>query len=321
MFTVIVCLAVVLLCLSSLRAVNTLRFVQPTQAITTDGFSDSIWGECPLESIRDQQKPGDLLEYEFDGFKLSANVNAAEAWWADHFNVFGDNGAVVADDALVGGSVNIGAAADNAGCGIVQSQTTWQISQSTFSFWFEARIATSTIADTKNDLFIGLIDSAAVTATSPITATGTFATTIGLVGFFRPETARTTPGTGGAIMNTVYQAANVAPVTVQNDAVSLTAGTFTNLGMYFRPTVNPFNVTPASAGTPATANDGFGKYLLSFYQDGKLLGTQKQIPAAAGTDFPNNVKLRFCMKTQNATGTAPGTSSINRLRIAQVYAP
>jgi uncharacterized membrane protein YuzA (DUF378 family) len=209
----------------------------------------------------------------------------------------------------VGGGVDIGAAADNAGVGIAQSQVTWQISQTTHAFWLEARVATSTILDTTHDLFVGLISATAMTATSPITATGTLAD-VGMVGFFRPETARTVAGTGGAIMNTVYKAAGIAAVTVQSDAVALVAGQWTNLGMYFRPSVNPFN---------SGVGDGYGKYLLSFYQDGRLLATQKQIPSALGTDFPNNIKMRFAMKTQNATATTPGTSSINRVRIAQVY--
>jgi len=290
-------------------AVNTLRFVQPGQADTNNDYSDSIWGTCPLESLRDGAVPGELLEYDFDGFKLSSNVNAAEATWADKFNVFGSNGAVVADDAIVGGSVNIGSDGDNEGCSIIQSQTTWQISQSTYGFWFEARIATSTIADTKHDIFCGLIDSTAATATSPITAAGAQAD-VGQVGFFRPETARTVAGTGGAIMNTVYKASGIAAVVVQNDAVALTANTFTKLGMHYRPGYNVFN---------SGAGDGYGKYLLSFYQDGKLLATQKQIPSGAGTDFPNNVKLRFFFGVLNATASTPGTSSIDRVRIAQVY--
>jgi hypothetical protein len=301
-------------------AVNTLRFVQPTQADTTNDWSDSIWGECPLESIRDGHKPGLVLEYDFSGFKLGI-INAAEAWWSNEFNAFGSTAAAFTDGAIIGGAVTLtgSPSTDNGAGSIIQAEAPWEISQTTGAFWFEARIATSTIADTKHDLFVGLVDATAATATSPITSTGTFATAINLLGFFRPETARSTAGTGGAIMNTVYQAANVTPVTVQNDAVALTAATYTKLGMFYRPTVSNFNITAASTGTPATANDGYGKYLLSFYQDGKMLATQKQVPAAAGTDFPNNALMRFFFGVVNATGTSPGTSSIDRVRIAQVY--
>jgi hypothetical protein len=298
-------------------AVNTLRFVQPTQADVLNDYSDSIWGTCPLESIKDGQTPGDVLEYEFDGFKLFSNVNAAEAYAADKFNVFGSNNAAITDGDIVGGGVTLNPNASDNGLSIIQATTSWQISQTTARFWFECRIQTSTIADTQHDIFVGLIDSTAATAISPITATGTLAN-VNLVGFQRPETARTVAGTGGAIMNTVYKASGVTAVTVQNDAVALQAATWTKLGMYFQPLVNPFNLNTASSGVPATANDGFGKYLLSFYQDGKILGTQKQIPSALGTDFPNNNRFRFCIATVGATATT-GTTSIDRVRIAQVY--
>jgi hypothetical protein len=301
-------------------AVNTLRFVQPTQADTTNDYSDSIWGTCPLESLRDGAVPGDLLEYDFDGFKLSSNVNAAEATWADRFNVFGSNGAIIGDDAAVGGSVNIGSDGDNEGASILQANQTWQISQSTFSFWLEARIQTSTIADTKHNIFCGLIDGTAATAISPITALGALAD-VNMVGFFRPETARSVAGTGGAIMNTVYKADGVTAVNVQTDACALVAATFTKLGMYYRPAVNPFNLNAASTTSAAVTNDGYGKYLFSFYQDGRILSTQKQVPSANGTDFPNDVKMRFCLAVLNATGTTPGTTSIDRVRIAQTYGP
>lgn len=295
--------------------VNNLAFVQPGQADTLNDYSDSIWGMCPLNSLREGSVPGVLLEYDFTGFKRSTNVNAAEAFWSQEFMVFGSDGFAIADADIVGGGVSIGSDGDDEGGSIRQALTPFQISRSTQSFWFEARIAKSTIADTKHNVFLGMIDATATTAISPITAAGALAD-VNLVGFQGTEAVGK-----GAYMSTVYKADGVTAVTVQADAVTLAAATYTKLGMYYRPAVNPFNLGTTSSSPASTANDGYGKYLLSFYQDGRLLATQKQIPSADGTDFPNDVRLSFCFSVLNATASSPGTSQIDRVRVAQVYYP
>lgn len=208
-----------------------------------------------------------------------------------------------------GGEVVFGATADNDAVSIRTVAVPFQLIRTGKQFWFECRIKTSTIADTKNDIFVGLMANNALTSGVPITSAGALAD-VGLVGFFRPETSRSGAGTGGAIMNTVYKASGITAVTVQTDAVALVANTYTKLGIVFKPYVDPF----------ATAvGDGYGKYLLSFYQDGFRLGTQYQMATAAGTDFPNNVSLGLVAAVMDATGSTPGTMTMDWWRAAQLF--
>ncbi len=275
---------------------------------SSDRGPSGFWSDCPVEGIRDGIVNGMLLFQDFLGFKTFSNVNAAEAYAAELFNVFGDNGAVLSDSDVVGGAITIGSDGDNEGLVVRQSIQPFQIARSLKKFWFEARIKTSTITDAKHNIFLGLMDSTAVTATVPITAAGALAD-VNLVGFKRPESARSTAGTGGAIMNTVYKANGVTAVTVQNDAVTLVADTFTKLGMVFEPAVDPQG---------SSVGDASGKYLLSFYQDGVRCSTRYQIASADGTDFPNDVRMGFVFAVLNATASTPGTSTIDWVRIAQL---
>jgi hypothetical protein len=300
-------------------AVNTLEFQQPTQSDTNRAPSMSIWADCPVQSLQDQSING---SYFFDDFVSFEKTPATtEGNWAagGGYAQFSDTGGTIANDTTaLGGAVAIGSDGDNEGCSFRTRSVPFQIIRTGKKFWFEARILTSTIADAKHNIFIGLMEDAALTATVPLSATGTLADQ-NLVGFQRPETVRSVAGTGGAILNTVYKANGVTAVTVQSDAVTLVASTYVKLGMVFEPAVNPFNKLPASTTSDAVASDGYGRYLLSFYADGVLLATQKQIPTAAGTDFPNDVPLGLVFAVLNATASSPGTSSIDWWRCAQLY--
>ena len=48
-----------------------------------------------------------------------------------------------------------------------------------------------------------------------------------------------------------------------------------------------------------------------------MLPDTKAIPSAAGTDFPNDVRLGWCVAVQNATGTTPGSTDLDWIRCAQ----
>ena len=50
--------------------------------------------------------------------------------------------------------------------------------------------------------------------------------------------------------------------------------------------------------------------ILTWFADGVVL-TTKSIPTAAGTDFPNDVRVGRLFAVLNATGTTPGTDSID----------
>lgn len=266
--------------------------------------SGTIWGDCPWREILDGQTPGFAF---FDDF-LSWNITPAttEGNWAAGagYAQFSSTGGTIANNSTTGtgGEVAIGSNDDNEGCSFRTVATPFRLSRSFREFWFEARIKTSTITDAKHNIFIGLLEDQALDATHPITATGTLSDN-NMVGFQRPETARLTAGTGGAIMNTVYKANGVTAVTVQSDAVALVADTYTKVGMKFR------------RGTDRMYP---GTNILSFYQDGARLSTAYAMPSAQGTDFPNDVSLGLVFAVLNATGTTPGTSTLDWWRAAQI---
>lgn len=254
--------------------------------------SPFIWGDCPWEAIRSGAVAGYARHWEFDGFKTSTNVNAAEAYWSEGLKVFGSDGAAIAAVDQQFGAVSLTSDGDNEGLSIAQFGQPLQIDQGKGKLWFEARIKTSTITDTKHGIFLGLCDSTALTATVPIAAAGTLAD-LNFVGFHRLE------GDGDQI-DCVYKANGVTQVTQEADALPtayvLVADTYIKLGLkYF-----------------ADAD-----YTLRWYANGVKLD-EKAIPAADGTDFPNDVRLGWVLAILNATATTPGTTTVDWVRVAQL---
>lgn len=280
-------------------AVNT---VEVLTANIDRGPSFSIWADCPIAEIL--ENPGKGMYY-FEDFLSVPNVAAgAQAAYGNYLGYADTGGSVTeaAQGSQTGGVKVFSSDGDNEGASLQMVGKPFQIDRAFQTLWFEARIQTSTIADTKHDIFVGLIENCTLSATVPITAAGAIADQ-NVVGFFRPESARTVAGTGGAIMNVVYKANGVAAVTLANDAVALVANTWTKLGMTFRP----------SRSIP-------GNYYIQFYQDGvEITAARYQVVTAQGTDFPNDVGLSFFMAVLNATGTTPGSSSCDWFRVAQLF--
>ena len=270
--------------------------------------SDSVWGKCPIMDIQRGKVNGYFRHVNFGELKESANVNAAEAYWTNGILLFGSDGATATLLDAVGGGLTVGSDGDNEGIGLRGQNVPFQISRSHYDLWFEVCLQTSTVADTKHGFFTGLIADSAITATSPIAAAGTLAD-VNFVGFHRLE------GDGDQI-DTVYKADGVTQVTVDTDALdgatsegqtiasALSAATDFKLGMRFIP------------GGHKDSN-----YRLVFYYNGIPLVTSKEIPSAAGTDFPNDVRLGWIFTLLNATGTTPGTCALKWLQCAQIYEP
>lgn len=259
---------------------------------TSQNPSSSIWRtNFAYEDIVMGNVPGVAHHFDFTNFRTSSDVNAAVANWQNGLEVFGSGGAPVATLDEIGGGTTISSDGDNEGASIGMMGKPFQISRSYKKLCFEARVKTSTITDTKHGLFLGLIDAAALSATVPIAAAGTLADE-NFVGFHRLE------GDGDAF-DTVYKANGVTQVTVGADAVTVVADTWLKLGFVYEP------------------SDSNGVYYLTFYKNGIPLADKKQIPSAAGTDFPNDVRLGFVFALLNATASTPGTSTIQWARIAQ----
>lgn len=264
--------------------------------------SDTIWGRCPWTAINNGLVPGFTFFDDFMSYPITPPTT--EGNWGS-YAMFSSTGGTAANPSTPqgGGELDIGSDGDNEGVGLRTLAVPFKINQSTEDFWFEGRIRTSTIADTKHNIFLGLMTDNALTAISPLTALGALAD-VGLCGFQRPESARTVAGTGGAIANTVYKASGVTAVTVQSDAVALVAATYTKLGIRYQ-----------------KRGDKDGDFALTFYQDGTRLSTSKLIPSGAGTDFPNNVFMGLVFAVLNATASSPGTTCLDWWRAAQVVVP
>jgi hypothetical protein len=271
---------------------------------TSRAASPQIWGGAydpiPWESTRNGEVDGSTFFIDFDGFKTSANINAAEAYWDAGLKAFGDNGGFITAVDQIGGAVKLGSDGDNEGASIAQMEQPFQISRSYGNLSFEARIKASTIADTKNGFFIGLADSTALTATVPITAAGAIAD-LNIVGFHRLE------GDGDQL-DCIYKANGVTQVTVQTDALgvaplssALVADTYVKVGMRYYP--NHYQL---------------GKYWLAFFID-NIYVAGVQVASADGTDFPNDVRLGFVFATLNATASTPGDNTIDWARVGQSF--
>lgn len=200
--------------------------------------------------------------------------------------VFTSTGATLALADAEGGVRTLVEATDNEGLSISRGIYPFRMTQGDGELVFEARIKRANITATFG-FFLGLIEDVAPTVILPIAADGTLSDN-NLVGFYQPE------GDPDGV-DTAYKANTVTAVTVQADAVTLVADTFVKLGMVFN-----------------RRSDN----LLTFYKNGLPLSTTKAIPSAAGTDFPNDVRLGWIFAVLNGA-TAALSASIDWIRVAQ----
>lgn len=260
----------------------------PGAGDTTALPSNGLWAQVDAEL----EKPG-LWTHEWQDFDVylasEASIPTTEdPFLGGHVFVFSDTGGLFTKVDAEGGVRTLGSDGDNEGSSCRSGSYPFKIIQNAGELVFEVRCKSSTIADTKHGILTGLIEDVALTAIIPITAAGAIADK-NLVGFHRLE------GDGDKV-DTVYKADGVTAVTVQADAVTLVADTYVKLGMTF--------------------NRG-GDNVLRFYKDGLELTTTKAIPSAAGTDFPNDIRLGWFFAVLNATGTTPGDAQIDWIRVAQ----
>lgn len=258
---------------------------------TSRGPSQSIWADFPTLEILTGATDGVFIFDDFtNGPRVAAGAEASYAGYGGGYRGFADTGGLVQDGGEIGGTLDLSSDGDNEGASFRTGVASFQIGRGLGKFWFEARVKSSTITDTKHNLFVGLMGDSALTATVPITAAGAIAD-VNIVGFHRLE------GDGDQF-DTVYKADGVAAVTVQADAVQLVADTWVKLGIVFDPKNNT----------------------LTFYRNGLKLATTYTIPAAAGTDFPNDVRMGLVIAVLNATATTPGSSEIDWWRAGQLSA-
>ena len=244
----------------------------------TDRYrSPGIWHNVNVAVLQENPTFG---TYMFDDFRwapvLTTPTITTEALYARGYKAFGSAGGTIVPAALSrGGGLTFTETDDNQGFSLATIARPFRIARTYGRFAFECRLKVNNITDLDTNLFVGLGDSMTLSATVPITATGTLADE-NLVGHFRTEA-------DGDQFDTVYKADGVTAVTVGSDVLTtgnnttaaLVADTYIKLGMKFE----PFGV--------------HGANYLTFYVNGIELADKKQIPSAAGTDFPNDVDLGF----------------------------
>jgi len=185
-----------------------------------------------------------------------------------------------------GGIFQVVEADTNTGLHIASQRQPFKIIQGAGQLVYEARVKVADITAASN-LFVGMMDSTAMSAIIPITAGGV-TSSHNMVGFF-----------GGELdilgeVATTYTANAVTMVEVKADAFTMVNDTWIKMGMVFN-----------------RKNDN----LLEFFVNGNVLPDTKAIPSAAGTDFPNDVRLGWVMA--NLAGAGAVDASIDWIRVAQ----
>ena len=148
--------------------------------------------------------------------------------------------------------------------------------------WFEARIKSLNITDTKFGIFCGFMEEGLLATTAMIAAAGSLADK-DYFGFHKLEA-------DGDKLDVVFntESGTASPTTVQADAVTLVADTYKKIGIY-------------SDGTTIT-----------MYADGVALSSTTTI---AAVDFPDGQEMAFYFVAMNAHGDT-SESCIDWVRVA-----
>lgn len=272
--------------------------------------STRLWADCNWNDIREGRVPGKkgfADHFEFSQLKMSANINAADAYWSHGYNVFGSDGGSIAVFDGQGGGATFGADGDNEGVAVREPGAPFEFDRDLLGFWFECRLRTSTVADTKHGWVLGLRTNTAASATVPIAAAGTLADENYIL-FHRLE------GDGDQV-DVVIKADGQTAVAVDTDI--LDGGTYGG------------GVTPSALAADTWIKFGIkytqrghrrGDYRMSFWVNGIELPGGYNITSTQGNPFPNDVRLGRHFSLLNATATTPGTTTLQWWRAAQLFA-
>jgi hypothetical protein len=245
-------------------------------ANTTRYPSPAIWDH--IEAL--DERPGRVVGL-FDEFVDAAFTVPTTEGNFGRYKAFSSSGATITvlDEAGTGITITE-ATADESVC-IATRGLPFQIINTGGMLAFEARIKTSSVANTAHNTIVGLMDARTLIVGDPLTVAGALISTLNFVGFQRLEA-------DGDAMDTTFQENGETQVVVEADAAVLAADTFIKVGMLFEPQ----------------------KKLLTFFVNGVPRATTKTISDTAGDAFPNDVRLGmvFC---HMAAATSPGTQSID----------
>ncbi len=193
--------------------------------------SGAIWGDCPWMELIEGRQDGicffdDFLDFWQPGTQTTAiskgryEVFASSGNWANdampHSATAAATGGILSAVSGDGASVIIGTA-----CCPISLLTT-----QTGKFWFEARVATTSILTNAGQLFCGIGETAVTTysVTIPLGNANAVSNAIALLGFNRLED-------GLGVLNTSYADHATSWTDVQASAGSIAANTWIKLGI------------------------------------------------------------------------------------------
>lgn len=278
------------------------------------GPSGSIWHDLP-DNI------GDFNIGYYDAWNLNqtgdypstsgaAYVSSTSGAW-NGFTTYAYQNTTVADATSAGGALSFTNTTDNQGVYITRGTGCFKPKAlPVHKLWFEASFQVSAITDTKHNTYVGLMEVFASTTGVPITTSDALADKNN-IGFF--VCADSTAG-NGAIVRFVYKKAGQTAQMLTSAGVSA---------------IDTTNITTAKIGTLVAATN----MKVGFVYDPNALASQ-QITAyingtpynsgfvtntnMTATTFPNDKFLAPIFGIMNASGSTPGSSTLNWLRVAQL---
>jgi len=217
---------------------NVVHDIYPGLGLSSDtsrGWSNNIWHDCPFEAFRANPTEGmtfwdDFTDNSFAGTQTTEiiqgryklyNTGAAKINLTSSFNSTITQGGIVSLTIDTDGDA---AAIGTQSCPFVLNPSTAK------KLWFEARVASLSIATNDGQLFVGLGENAEVTfgAATPLANANATSTGDAKIGFNRLED-------GLGVLNTSYADRAAAWTDVQASAASMTALNWIKLGMVFDP--------------------------------------------------------------------------------------
>jgi hypothetical protein len=257
------------------------------------GPSPRIWQNCNVIALREDPNLGivdgdDFLKFPPHGSTSGGAVSGALGNYSHYIY----QGGGIADANVQGGALAFSSDGDNEGAALHTYAAPFKLTSTLKRFWFEARFKTSTIADTKHGIFVGLCESLGLSTAQPLDTAGAVMDK-NLIGFHRLE------GDGDKL-DIVWKADGQTAVTLLADAVTLVADTFVKVGFTFDP------------------DRETGKRLI-FYYDGTEITTYGTGTQMAAVTFPSDICLGFIFGVMNATASTPGNSTLDWWQAAQEF--
>lgn len=286
-------------------------------ANTFRGPSPSIWQNAPvMDCIQD---PGKGM-YFFDDFLLTGQMPVATGGTSvtnmGQWGLYASQGGLLTDGALEGGVINLTSDGADESVTIASLAGSYRITTtSTLVYnqplWFETRVAVSTIATTKNDVFVGLCDklttSNLMVNTIPISTTDdTLSTTPNLIGFHKKSGV----GNDWAFVYQLAGGTAVYPTNLTTLATTvlgaaITANGFVKLGFLFDPRPGNQARRISSASTGQTAGV-LAQPVIRVFVNGLEAAAFLTSTNVQGTAFPTGFMGPVFSVMQTATGANAG---------------